>query len=235
VYVNQDYAQPTAHMRRYSLRMDGFAWLFAMLISAIGFLVVLYARYYMSPEDPVPRFFSFLLAFMGAMLGIAMSGNLILLVIFWEMTSIFSFLLIGYWHHNASARDGARMALTVTGIGGLALLAVADAQGADLVQDVLVEGQGAGAANPVTNEAHPTAQESHGALSSSGSTSAGYRARNRRPTWNRPDGSPSCTPCRAANCPSGRPAHAGENCWTGELSRPRGLCQACNSCPGAFQ
>jgi multicomponent K+:H+ antiporter subunit A len=107
----------------FALRMDGFAWLFAMLVSAIGFLVVLYARYYMSPEDPVPRFFSFFLAFMGAMLGIVISGNLILLVVFWEMTSIFSFLLIGYWHHNAAARDGARMALTVTGIGGLALLA----------------------------------------------------------------------------------------------------------------
>ncbi|MGB3387754.1 MAG: monovalent cation/H+ antiporter subunit A [Pseudaminobacter sp.] len=106
-----------------SLRMDGFAWLFAMLISGIGFLVVLYARYYMSPEDPVPRFFSFFLAFMGAMLGIVISGNLILLVVFWELTSIFSFLLIGYWHHNASARDGARMALTVTVSGGLGLLA----------------------------------------------------------------------------------------------------------------
>ncbi|KQZ96599.1 cation:proton antiporter [Mesorhizobium sp. Root157] len=107
----------------FTLRMDGFAWLFAMLISAIGFLVVLYARYYMSPEDPVPRFFSFFLAFMGAMLGIVLSGNLILLIIFWELTSIFSFLLIGYWHHNAGARDGARMALTITGIGGLGLLA----------------------------------------------------------------------------------------------------------------
>jgi multicomponent K+:H+ antiporter subunit A len=106
----------------FTLRMDGFAWLFTMLVSGIGFLVVLYARYYMSPEDPVPRFFSFFLAFMGAMLGIVLSGNLILLVFFWELTSIFSFLLIGYWHNNASAREGARMALTVTGIGGLALL-----------------------------------------------------------------------------------------------------------------
>ena len=61
----------------FSLRMDGFAWLFAMLVTGIGFLVVLYARYYMSPADPVPRFFSFLLAFMGAMLGIVLSGNLI--------------------------------------------------------------------------------------------------------------------------------------------------------------
>jgi len=107
----------------FTLRMDGFAWLFATLVSAIGFLVVLYARYYMSPEDPIPRFYSFFLAFMGAMLGIVLSGNLILLVIFWELTSIFSFLLIGYWYHNANARDGARMALTITGIGGLGLLA----------------------------------------------------------------------------------------------------------------
>ncbi|AWM85445.1 monovalent cation/H+ antiporter subunit A [Microvirga sp. 17 mud 1-3] len=105
-----------------SLRMDGFTWLFAMLVTGIGFLVVLYARYYMSPEDPVPRFFAFLLAFMGAMLGIVLSGNLVQLVFFWELTSLFSFLLIGYWYHNASARDGARMALTVTATGGLCLL-----------------------------------------------------------------------------------------------------------------
>jgi multicomponent K+:H+ antiporter subunit A len=106
-----------------TLRMDGFAWLFAMLITGIGCLVVLYARYYMSEEDPVPRFFSFLLAFMGSMLGIVLSGNIILLSVFWELTSIFSFLLISYWHHNAAARDGARMALTITGIGGFCLLA----------------------------------------------------------------------------------------------------------------
>jgi multicomponent K+:H+ antiporter subunit A len=106
----------------FTLRMDGFTWLFTMLVTGIGFLVVLYARYYMSPTDPVPRFFAFLLAFMGAMLGIVLSGNLIQLVFFWELTSLFSFLLIGYWHHNANARDGARMALTVTATGGLCLL-----------------------------------------------------------------------------------------------------------------
>ena len=104
------------------LRVDGLAWLFLMMITGIGLLVVIYARYYMDPADPVPRFFSFLLAFMGAMTGIVLSGNIIMLVIFWELTSIFSFLLIGYWYHNASARDGARMALTVTGLGGFALL-----------------------------------------------------------------------------------------------------------------
>ena len=105
------------------LRLDGFAWMFCMLVFGIGALVVLYARYYMSPEDPVPRFFSFFLAFMGAMVGVVLSGNIIQLVFFWELTSLFSFLLIGYWHHREDARRGARMALTVTGTGGLCLLA----------------------------------------------------------------------------------------------------------------
>src|SRR3546814_8951793 len=59
---------------------------------------------------------------MGAMLGIVGSGNLIQIAFFWELTSLFSFLLIGYWHHNQSARDGARMALIVTGAGGVCLL-----------------------------------------------------------------------------------------------------------------
>src|SRR5690606_26813511 len=78
----------------FTLRMDGFAWMFSILITGIGLLVVIYARYYMSPKDPVPRFFSFLLAFMGAMQGVVISGNLIVLAVFWELTSIFSFLLI---------------------------------------------------------------------------------------------------------------------------------------------
>ncbi|URI09191.1 monovalent cation/H+ antiporter subunit A [Aquincola tertiaricarbonis] len=105
------------------LRMDGFAWMFAVLVMGVGTLVVLYARYYMNPADPVPRFFSFLLGFMGSMMGVVLSGNLVQLVLFWELTSLFSFLLIGYWHHRSDARRGARMALTVTGAGGLALLA----------------------------------------------------------------------------------------------------------------
>ncbi|MET0519540.1 MAG: monovalent cation/H+ antiporter subunit A [Burkholderiaceae bacterium] len=105
------------------LRIDGFAWLFAMLVLGIGLLVVVYARYYMSPSDPMARFYSAFLAFMGAMLGVVLSGNLVQLVCFWELTSLFSFLLIGYWHHRRDARRGARMALTVTGSGGLALLA----------------------------------------------------------------------------------------------------------------
>ncbi|NNM74456.1 monovalent cation/H+ antiporter subunit A [Enterovirga aerilata] len=105
------------------LRMDGLAWLFSGLVTGIGALVVLYARYYMSDEDPVPRFFAFLLAFMGSMTGVVISGNLIQIAFFWELTSLFSFLLIGYWHQSAAARDGARIALTVTATGGLALFA----------------------------------------------------------------------------------------------------------------
>lgn len=104
-------------------RMDGFSWLFAMLVFGIGTLVTLYARYYMSPQDPMARFFSFFLAFMGAMAGVVLSGNMIELVLFWELTSLFSFLLIGYWYHRRDARRGARTALTITGLGGLCLLA----------------------------------------------------------------------------------------------------------------
>lgn len=106
-----------------TLRMDGLAWLFAMLVATFGLLIVIYARYYMADSDPIPRFFSFLLAFMGSMLGIVISGNIILLSVFWELTSLTSFLLISYWHHNPAARDGARMALTVTATGGFAMLA----------------------------------------------------------------------------------------------------------------
>jgi multicomponent K+:H+ antiporter subunit A len=104
------------------LRVDGFAWMFAVLVTVIGALVALYSRYYMSPEDPVARFYAFFLAFMGAMLGVVLSGNLVQLVFFWELTSLLSFLLIGYWHHRVDAQRGARMALIVTGTGGLALL-----------------------------------------------------------------------------------------------------------------
>lgn len=105
-----------------SFRMDGLSWLFSLLISGIGMLVVLYARYYLSEKDPVPRFFSFLLAFMGSMLGIVLSGNIIQMALFWELTSLTSFMLIGYWYHRADARRGARMSLIVTAAGGLCLL-----------------------------------------------------------------------------------------------------------------
>lgn len=104
------------------LRLDGFAWVFAVIVTVIGVLVCLYSRYYMAPDDPVARFYALFLAFMGAMLGVVLSGNLLQLVVFWELTSLISFLLIGYWHHRTDAQRGARMALIVTGSGGLCLL-----------------------------------------------------------------------------------------------------------------
>lgn len=106
----------------FTLRLDGLAWMFAGMVLGIGALVVLYAHYYLSPQDNAHRFFCYLLLFMGAMLGMVLSGNLLLLMIFWELTSISSFLLIGFWSHRQDAREGARMALVITGGGGLALL-----------------------------------------------------------------------------------------------------------------
>jgi multicomponent K+:H+ antiporter subunit A len=106
----------------FGFRLDGLSWLFALLICAIGALVVLYAAYYLSAEDPAARFFRFLLLFMGTMLGLVLADNLLLLVVYWEGTSLTSFLLIGFWNRRADAREGARMALSITGAGGLALL-----------------------------------------------------------------------------------------------------------------
>ncbi|BAP80526.1 NADH:ubiquinone oxidoreductase subunitL/multisubunit Na+/H+ antiporter MnhA subunit [Pseudomonas sp. MT-1] len=106
-----------------SLRLDGLGFLFALLILGIGLLVILYARYYLSKSEPMGRFFSFFLLFMGAMLGVVLAENLLLMLMFWELTSLSSFLLIGFWNHRSDARQGARMALAVTGGGGLALLA----------------------------------------------------------------------------------------------------------------
>ena len=106
----------------FSLRLDGLGLLFAGLILGIGLLVIIYARFYLSPRDSMGQFYSYLMLFQGAMLGIVLSDNLLLLLVFWELTSLSSFLLIGFWSHLPEGRRGARMALTVTGAGGLALL-----------------------------------------------------------------------------------------------------------------
>jgi multicomponent K+:H+ antiporter subunit A len=107
----------------FALRLDGLSLLFAGLVVGIGLLVILYAHYYLSDEDRNGRFFAYLLFFMGSMLGVVMADNLLLLLVFWELTSLSSFLLIGFWRGAAEARQGARLALFVTGAGGLALLA----------------------------------------------------------------------------------------------------------------
>jgi len=106
-----------------AFRLDGLSLLFSILILGIGLLVILYARYYLSPKDSIGKFYSFLMLFMFAMLGVALSDNLLQMWMFWELTSISSFLLISFWGHKSEARKGARMALTITGAGGLCLLA----------------------------------------------------------------------------------------------------------------
>ena len=103
--------------------LDGLGLLFAGLILGIGLLVIFYARFYLDRDDPMGRFLTFLLLFQGAMLGIVLSDNILLMLIFWELTSLSSFLLIGYWSGRSDSRRGARMALAVTGTGGLALIA----------------------------------------------------------------------------------------------------------------
>ncbi|MEK9767276.1 MAG: proton-conducting transporter membrane subunit, partial [Thalassolituus sp.] len=106
-----------------SFMLDGLGLMFTLLILGIGLLVVLYARYYLSPADNAGRFYASLLLFMTAMLGVVLSANLIQMWFFWELTSVSSFMLISYWSHRSDARKGARMAMTITGAGGLALLA----------------------------------------------------------------------------------------------------------------
>ncbi|WP_328705918.1 monovalent cation/H+ antiporter subunit A [Acinetobacter baretiae] len=105
-----------------SFRLDAIAWLFALLISGIGTLIFIYAYYYLSKNSSLSKLYILLNLFMAAMLGISLSDNLIVLLVFWELTSISSFLLVSYWHQYDAAQRGARMALTITGMGGLALL-----------------------------------------------------------------------------------------------------------------
>jgi multicomponent K+:H+ antiporter subunit A len=106
-----------------AFRLDGLGMLFSILILGIGMLVVLYAYYYLPVYDKLGRFFGLLLLFMSAMLGIVLSENLLMMVVFWEITSLSSFLLIAYKSESHESRIAARMALAVTGGGGLALLA----------------------------------------------------------------------------------------------------------------
>ena len=107
----------------FSFFLDGLGFFFAVLILGMGLLIILYARYYLSSKDPLGLFYFYLLLFQGAMVGIVLSDNILLLLVFWELTSLTSFLLIGYWSQQPKSREGAQMALIVTGGGGLALIA----------------------------------------------------------------------------------------------------------------
>jgi multicomponent K+:H+ antiporter subunit A len=103
--------------------LDGLGSSVAALILGIGLLIIAYARHYLAREDPMGEFYTYLLLFQGAMVGIVLSATTsCLMLMFWELTSLSSFLLIGYWKHLPEGRQGARMALTVTGMGGLAMI-----------------------------------------------------------------------------------------------------------------
>jgi multicomponent Na+:H+ antiporter subunit A len=106
-----------------SFNLDGLGLLFATLIAGIGALIVLYASSYLGGHPHASRFYASLFAFMGAMLGVVLSDNILTLFVFWELTGFTSYLLIGFEHERAAARSAALQALIVTGAGGLALLA----------------------------------------------------------------------------------------------------------------
>jgi len=106
-----------------SFNLDGLGLLFATLITGIGALIVLYASRYLEGHPQGGRFYASLFAFMGAMLGVALSDNVLTLFVFWELTGFTSYLLIGFEHERPAARAAATQALIVTGAGGLALLA----------------------------------------------------------------------------------------------------------------
>ncbi|WP_170125031.1 putative monovalent cation/H+ antiporter subunit A [Pseudaminobacter salicylatoxidans] len=130
---------------RFSWYVDGLSLTFALLISGIGTLIVLYSGGYLKGHEQQGRFFSFILLFMGAMQGLVLADSFLMLFVFWELTSIASFLLIGFDHRREASRRAALQALVVTGLGGLALLAgllvVAMATGANELSTLLASGE----------------------------------------------------------------------------------------------
>ena len=103
--------------------LDGLSMIFSLLITGVGSLVILYSIFYLSTKESLHHFYCYLLLFMGAMLGVVLSDNLMVLYVFWELTSVSSFLLIAFWHHRKASRAGARKAMTITVSGGVAMLA----------------------------------------------------------------------------------------------------------------
>ncbi len=107
---------------QFSIAADGLSLAFAFLITGVGSIVFTFAAAYLGPEENRRRFFCYLLIFAGAMLGVVFAANLISMFVFWELTSVSSFLLIGFWHERDASRGGALKALVITAGGGLAML-----------------------------------------------------------------------------------------------------------------
>jgi len=127
-----------------SFYIDGLSLLFALLITGIGFFVVLFAGSYMEGNRHLDRFYFWLFLFMGSMLGIVVSNNLFTLFVFWELTSLTSYFLIGFNHEHEKSRSAALQALLVTATGGLAMLAgfilLASVSGTTTVSELLAKG-----------------------------------------------------------------------------------------------
>ncbi|HEX2109436.1 MAG TPA: hydrogen gas-evolving membrane-bound hydrogenase subunit E [Rubrobacteraceae bacterium] len=128
-----DFAWAPAWDLRFAISLDGLAALYALLATGVGFLVLVYSSRYLPlhldhegrPESEKTRFYGFMLLFMGSMVGLAMAQDLILLFVFWDLTAIASYYLIGYDRHDADARASALMALLVTGVTAVFLLIAA--------------------------------------------------------------------------------------------------------------
>jgi multicomponent Na+:H+ antiporter subunit A len=136
--------------------LDGLSLVFAIIISAIGTLIVLYASAYLAGDPLEGRFYFYLLFFMASMLGVVLANNLITLFVFWELTSISSYLLIGFKHDKAASRAAALQALLVTGAGGLAMLVglvlMGQVTGSQTISDLLTQGdvvRGSGLYTPI--------------------------------------------------------------------------------------
>src|SRR5690625_252120 len=113
---------PSANIH-FTTYLDGLSLIFGLLITGVGSLVILYSIYYLSSRESLSHFYVYLLMFMGAMLGVVFSDNMMVLYVFWELTSISSFLLIAFWYHRKQSRYGAQKSMLITVSGGFAMLA----------------------------------------------------------------------------------------------------------------
>ncbi len=108
---------------RLSMRMDTLGWVMARIVTGVGALVMIYCRWYFRGKtEGVAQFSAVLLAFAGAMYGLVLTDDLVVLAMFWEITSVLSYLLIGFYHRRGASRRAALQALLVTSLGGLVML-----------------------------------------------------------------------------------------------------------------
>ncbi|RDW17380.1 Na+/H+ antiporter subunit A [Oceanobacillus chungangensis] len=107
----------------FSTYLDGLSLIFGLIITGVGALVILYSIYYLNENESLEHFYAYLMLFMGAMLGVIFSDNIMVLYVFWELTSISSFLLIAFWFQRKRSREGAQKALLITVSGGFSMLA----------------------------------------------------------------------------------------------------------------